>query len=73
MCAVMLIAFYAGYLGEPEEHSAGRELQVTEPDRSQYLIPPDAFTFEQKRSGAIIVHLLVLIYMFAGLSIIVDE
>ncbi len=34
--------------------------------------PPDAFTNSQRKSGAIVVHLLVLIYMFVALAIVCD-
>ncbi|VDM44729.1 unnamed protein product [Toxocara canis] len=35
--------------------------------------PPDQFTLEQRRKGAIILHLIGLIYMFVALAIVCDE
>ncbi|XP_059080877.1 sodium/potassium/calcium exchanger Nckx30C-like isoform X6 [Tigriopus californicus] len=37
------------------------------------FFPPDIFTMEQKRSGAVALHILGLIYMFAALAIVCDE
>ena len=35
--------------------------------------PPDIFTLEQKRMGAIILHIIGIIYMFAALALVCDE
>ncbi|PAV60991.1 hypothetical protein WR25_04369 isoform I [Diploscapter pachys] len=35
--------------------------------------PPDAFTLEQRQKGAVILHLIGLIYMFVSLAIVCDE
>ncbi|VDO21720.1 unnamed protein product [Brugia timori] len=35
--------------------------------------PPDQFTLEQRRHGAIILHIIGLIYMFIALAIVCDE
>jgi hypothetical protein len=35
--------------------------------------PDDLFTEEQRQSGAIVIHALVMLYMFVGLAIICDE
>ncbi|VDM91755.1 unnamed protein product [Litomosoides sigmodontis] len=40
-------------------------------DVSQF--PPDQFTLEQRRHGAIILHIIGLIYMFIALAIVCDE
>lgn len=37
------------------------------------LFPPDLFTLEQRRSGAILLHILGVIYMFVALAIVCDE
>lgn len=37
------------------------------------LFPPDLFTLEQRRKGAIILHVLGMIYMFVALAIVCDE
>ena len=48
---------------------------TTEPDdpffRRQF--PRDIFTLEQKRMGAIILHIFGIIYMFVGLALVCDE
>ncbi len=35
--------------------------------------PPDLFSLEQKRMGAIILHILGVVYMFIGIALICDE
>jgi len=35
--------------------------------------PPDAFTAYQRAHGAVIFHILLLIYMFIALSIVCDD
>ncbi|KAK2164855.1 hypothetical protein LSH36_58g17053 [Paralvinella palmiformis] len=37
------------------------------------LYPPDLFTIEQLKSGAVILHIVGMIYMFVALAIICDE
>uniref|UniRef100_A0A8D9DPL0 Sodium/potassium/calcium exchanger Nckx30C n=1 Tax=Cacopsylla melanoneura TaxID=428564 RepID=A0A8D9DPL0_9HEMI len=37
------------------------------------LFPPDPFTMEQKRSGAVIVYIIGLLYMFIALAVVCDE
>ncbi|CAD5208436.1 unnamed protein product [Bursaphelenchus xylophilus] len=44
---------------------------ASDTDESQF--PTDLFTFEERRSGAVILHLIGLIYMFVALAIVCDE
>lgn len=37
------------------------------------LFPEDLFTLEQRRNGAIVLHMLGLIYMFVALAVVCDE
>ncbi|KAI5709157.1 hypothetical protein M8J76_011514 [Diaphorina citri] len=37
------------------------------------LFPPDPFTMEQKRNGAVILHILGVLYMFVALAVVCDE
>ncbi|XP_026279156.2 sodium/potassium/calcium exchanger Nckx30C isoform X3 [Frankliniella occidentalis] len=37
------------------------------------LFPPDIFTMEQKRHGAVTLHVLGLVYMFVALAVVCDE
>ena len=37
------------------------------------MFPPDAFTLEQQRHGAIIFHIIGIIYMFYALALVCDE
>ena len=49
---------------------------TTEPTEDPLLrrqFPRDIFTLEQKRKGAIILHIVGIIYMFCGLSLVCDE
>lgn len=38
-----------------------------------FQYPPDAFSLEQRRKGAVILHVIGLIYMFVALAIVCDE
>ncbi|XP_060599008.1 sodium/potassium/calcium exchanger 2-like isoform X2 [Ruditapes philippinarum] len=38
-----------------------------------FQYPPDAFSLEQRRDGAVILHVICLIYMFVALAIVCDE
>lgn len=48
-------------------------IQPTEDPRLRRQFPQDIFTIEQKRMGAIILHILGIIYMFSGLALVCDE
>ncbi|KAM3720527.1 Sodium/potassium/calcium exchanger [Dirofilaria immitis] len=48
-----------------------RTIVVDSNDVGQF--PPDQFTLEQRRRGAIILHIIGLIYMFIALAIVCDE
>ena len=43
------------------------------PATSSSNFPPDAFTMEQRRQGAVVCHILGIIYMFVALAIVCDE
>ncbi len=47
--------------------------EPTEDPRLRRQFPRDIFTLEQKRMGAIILHILGIIYMFSGLALVCDE
>ena len=40
---------------------------------SKGIYPPDIFTIEEKKQGAIVLHVLGMIYMFVALAIVCDE
>lgn len=42
-------------------------------NKSQPLFPPDLFTEEQRRSGAVLLHVVGLVYMFVALAVVCDE
>jgi sodium/potassium/calcium exchanger 2 len=44
-----------------------------EPTEPRRQFPRDLFTLEQKRMGAIILHILGIVYMFCGLALVCDE
>ncbi|KAK0426507.1 hypothetical protein QR680_009744 [Steinernema hermaphroditum] len=46
-------------------------LGVATEEDSQF--PPDQFTLEQRQSGAVILHMVGLVYMFIALAIVCDE
>ena len=37
------------------------------------MFPPDLFTLEERRNGAIILHIIGVMYMFVALAIVCDE
>ncbi|XP_038071584.1 sodium/potassium/calcium exchanger 2-like [Patiria miniata] len=45
----------------------------TTPRPKRGIYPPDAFTPEQRRKGAVILHCLGMVYMFVALAIVCDE
>nr|CAH7737382.1 unnamed protein product [Callosobruchus chinensis] len=50
------------------EHIVGEHNKTGDP-----LFPADLFTKEQRRNGAIILHILGVVYMFVALAIVCDE
>lgn len=44
-----------------------------QPQKEDPLFPADLFTEEQRRNGAIILHILGVVYMFVALAIVCDE
>uniref|UniRef100_A0A1I7VES5 Na_Ca_ex domain-containing protein n=1 Tax=Loa loa TaxID=7209 RepID=A0A1I7VES5_LOALO len=48
-----------------------KRIVIDSNDAGQF--PPDQFTLEQRRHGAIILHIIGLIYMFIALAIVCDE
>lgn len=44
-----------------------------EPKQHDPLFPQDLFTVEQRRNGAVIFHILGVVYMFVALAIVCDE
>ncbi|XGW02757.1 hypothetical protein V3C99_014633 [Haemonchus contortus] len=53
------------------EECSRRKSAVTNESSDQF--PPDLFTLEQRRHGAIILHLGGLVYMFVALAVVCDE
>lgn len=49
------------------------EYEQPKQNKGDPLFPPDLFTLEQRRNGAVILHILGLIYMFVALAIVCDE
>ncbi|CAH1795775.1 unnamed protein product [Owenia fusiformis] len=48
-------------------------LNTTESNSGGGLYPPRAFTMEQLRSGAVVLHAIGMLYMFVALAIVCDE
>ncbi|VBB35000.1 unnamed protein product, partial [Acanthocheilonema viteae] len=59
-----------GILPECKINETNRSV-INSNDAGQF--PPDQFTLEQRRHGAIILHVIGLIYMFIALAIVCDE
>ncbi|KAI8486868.1 hypothetical protein Bbelb_353760 [Branchiostoma belcheri] len=58
-------------LSMPTNRSGGNDSECT--PLTIHEFPPDLFSQIQRRHGAIIVHTLVVIYMFAALAIVCDD
>ncbi|XP_063598788.1 sodium/potassium/calcium exchanger Nckx30C-like isoform X3 [Penaeus indicus] len=59
---------------EDETVSPTEVSNETKPEqKATPLFPPDLFTKEQRRKGAILLHVLGMIYMFVALAIVCDE
>ncbi|CRK94180.1 CLUMA_CG007696, isoform A [Clunio marinus] len=46
---------------------------ITAPVKKDPLFPEDLFTLEQRKNGAVVFHILGVIYMFVALAIVCDE
>ncbi|GMR53383.1 hypothetical protein PMAYCL1PPCAC_23578 [Pristionchus mayeri] len=55
----------------PQCSNATASSSSEEIDDSQF--PPDAFSIEQRQKGAVLLHVIGLIYMFVALAIVCDE
>ncbi|XP_078590090.1 sodium/potassium/calcium exchanger 4-like [Branchiostoma floridae x Branchiostoma japonicum] len=58
-------------LSMPTNRSGGNDSECT--PLTIHEFPPDLFSQTQRRHGAIVVHTLVVIYMFAALAIVCDD
>ncbi|CAH2042057.1 unnamed protein product, partial [Iphiclides podalirius] len=67
--ALLLALLAAARAGEPNATNA-----TLQPDEEKApLFPEDLFTEEQRRSGAVLLHVLGMGYMFVALAIVCDE
>ncbi|XP_013793090.1 sodium/potassium/calcium exchanger Nckx30C-like [Limulus polyphemus] len=63
-----------GYKLVPSRHLLQtRNHNSSEPTKQPPQFPEDLFTEQQRKHGAVIFHVLGLVYMFVGLSIVCDE
>nr|XP_057923092.1 sodium/potassium/calcium exchanger 2-like isoform X3 [Doryrhamphus excisus] len=53
--------------------SGNRSVASKSSNESQGEYPPDLFTLEERRQGAVILHMFGMIYMFIALAIVCDE
>lgn len=66
--------FYSRRLQQLETNTAGSNVSTTAANASEdSLFPTDAFTMKQRRSGAVVLHILGMIYMFCALALVCDE
>ena len=58
-----------------ETHSLRKLLQSNDSSssRSSGQYPPDVFSIEQRKQGAVVLHIIGMIYMFVALAIVCDE
>lgn len=57
----------------PVNESSSLETNTTSAPESDPLFPPDLFTYEQRRQGALILHVFGMVYMFVALAMVCDE
>lgn len=57
----------------PAPHRTLLSVSITNVSESQGDYPEDLFTLEQRRQGAVILHMLGMLYMFIALAIVCDE
>lgn len=72
LAPVCLVVMGVASSGMLPEGMRSRRLQSTR-DREEYLIPPAVFSDEDKRSGLIVLHAVLMLYMFTALAIVCDE
>ncbi|MCJ8749077.1 hypothetical protein PDJAM_G00172160 [Pangasius djambal] len=57
----------------PAPHRTLLSVSITNASGNQGDYPEDLFTLEQRRQGAVILHMLGMLYMFIALAIVCDE
>lgn len=57
----------------PAPHRTLLSVSITNASGNQAEYPEDIFTLEQRRQGAVILHMLGMLYMFIALAIVCDE
>jgi len=79
LCVFLVSFLILAYIFQSSENPSRRQLEdceevvvVPESDEKT-LFEIDFFTLSQNRNGAVIVHILVMMYMFAGLAAICDN
>ncbi|KAG5675144.1 hypothetical protein PVAND_005072 [Polypedilum vanderplanki] len=65
----ILISNITGHIGN---HSATNDTE-DKPPKKDPLFPEDLFTLEQRQNGAVVFHIIGVIYMFVALAIVCDE
>jgi len=66
----------SGYNGNNNNfggNGAGFDDKTSENETKRPLFPEDLFTTDQRRRGAVILHILGVVYMFVALAIVCDE
>lgn len=78
--ALLLALLAAARAGEPNATELDLDLELADPspslgpdDEKTPLFPPDLFTPEQRRDGAVVLHVVGMGYMFVALAIVCDE
>ncbi|KAL7044326.1 hypothetical protein ACKWTF_001882 [Chironomus riparius] len=61
----------ANITGHTTNHTNDTEHE--KPPKKDPLFPEDLFTFEQRQNGAVVFHIIGVIYMFVALAIVCDE
>ena len=58
---------------DPSVSSPTARKLLAESDDATGDYPPDAFSFEDRKNGAIIFHVIGVVYMFLALAIVCDD
>ncbi|XP_051999833.1 sodium/potassium/calcium exchanger 2-like isoform X2 [Xyrauchen texanus] len=68
-----LLSTHLGYRGNLSEDMPIAMRSSTKSNESQGDYPTDLFTLEERRRGAVVMHMFGMIYMFIALAIVCDE
>ncbi|XP_053406141.1 sodium/potassium/calcium exchanger 2-like isoform X2 [Mercenaria mercenaria] len=73
LCIIVPMAVFKRHSQNFQQSFLSRKLLSDNTTDAGFQYPPDAFDLEQRRDGAVVLHVIGLIYMFVALAIVCDE